>query len=163
MFRDRSMPDMNAASATRRPPPWRQRRRLLILAATPMVAIVIGVVVYSEASAPNPFLPSRSMMIGTWRSATGAVLVLQPDGTFTAHGLPAGAGESSYGTVPSQGSGRWHIGSVPAEPSGVIFQFSATVQMELVVERYRSAVIMYYDKIDPDEGVSGQYQFTRTG
>jgi hypothetical protein len=42
-----------------------------------------------------------------------------------------------------------------------MFQFSRTAQMELVVERYRSAVIIYYDLSDPDECVSGQYQFTK--
>jgi hypothetical protein len=77
-------------------------------------------------------------------------------------GLPANAGESSYGTVPSQGSGRWRVGPVPAEPSGVIFDFSPAVQMELLVERVSSRVSMYYDKGDPDEGVSGQYQFTKS-
>jgi hypothetical protein len=133
------------------------RRRLLALAAAVVVAIV-GVIVYSEASAPNPFLPSRSMMIGTWQSASGAVITLRPDGTFTARGLPANAGESAYGTVPS---GSWRVGPVHAEPSGVIFDFSPAVQMELLVERVSSRVSMYYDKGDPDEGVSGQYQFTK--
>jgi hypothetical protein len=53
-----------------------RRRRLLVLAAAVVVAIV-GVIVYSEASAPNSFLPSRSMMIGTWQSASGAVITLR--------------------------------------------------------------------------------------
>jgi len=39
----------------------------------------------------------------------------------------------------------------------VIFDFSPTVQMVLLVERYRSTVIVYYDKGDPDQGVTGQY------
>jgi hypothetical protein len=52
------------------------RRRLLALAGAVVVAIV-GVIVYSEATAPNPFLPSRSMMIGTWQSASGAVITLR--------------------------------------------------------------------------------------
>ncbi len=43
----------------------------------------------------------------------------------------------------------------------MIFDFSPTVQMVLLVERYRSTVIMYYDKGDPDQGVTGQYQFTK--
>jgi hypothetical protein len=115
---------------------------------------------YSELTAPNPFQPSGSMMIGTWRSSSGALLILQPDGSFSAPRLLPDAGEPSYGTVPIEGSGRWHVGPVSAEPPGVVFDFSLKVQMELLVERLESTVVMYYDKGDPDKGVSGQYQFS---
>jgi hypothetical protein len=146
--------------ASRRPRRW--RRRLLALAAV-VVAGVVGLAVYAELTNPNPITPSRQMMIGTWRDPSGATLTLNSDGTFLARALPADAGESSYGEVPSQGSGRWRVGSVPAEPAGVIFNFSARVQMELLVERVGSKVIMYFDKGDPDEGTTGQDQFTKIG
>jgi hypothetical protein len=132
---------------------------LLALAVVATAAVVL--VVVAQLAGPAGITPSRQMVIGTWSSASRATLTLNADGTFTARGLPANAGESSYGTVPSQGSGRWHVGPVPAEPPGVIFDFSPAVQMELLVEREGSALIMYYDKGDPDEGVSGQYQFTK--
>lgn len=46
---------------------------------------------------------------------------------------------------------------------GLVFSFSARVQMELLVERIgSSSVVMYYDKGDPDQGTTGQYQFTKT-
>jgi hypothetical protein len=104
----------------------------------------------------NPY----STAFGTWRSSSGALLILRPDGSFSARGLLPDAGESSYGTVPMECSGRWHVGPVPTEPPGVVFDFSPKVHMELLVDRLESTVVMYYDKGDPDEGVSGQYQFT---
>lgn len=44
----------------------------------------------------------------------------------------------------------------------MVFDFSATVQMELLVESDGSSLIMYYDKGDPDQGVTGQYQFAKS-
>lgn len=128
-----------------------------------MVTAVAGLAIYSEATAPNPFLPSRQMMIGTWRSPSGAVLTLRSDGTFASRGLSASAGESSTENIPAEGTGEWHVGPVPAEPAGVIFDFSPKVFMELLVERVGSSVVMYFDEGDPDEGVTGQYQFTSSG
>jgi hypothetical protein len=139
------------------------RRGKLLVLATVVVVVVIGVAVYSQLAASNPFTPSRSAMIGTWRSSSGAVLTLRPDGMFTAGHLPADPGEESYGLVPATGSGRWHVGPVVAEPAGVVFDFSPTVQMELLTEHLATGVVMYFDRGDPDEGPSGQYQFTKVG
>ncbi len=144
------------------PRPRRRRwRRMLLALGAAVAAAAVGVAVYAELTAAHPFTLSRSMVVGTWRNNSGATLTLRSDGAFTARGLPAHAGETSYGTVPHQGSGRWHLGPVPAEPPGVIFDFSPKVQMELLVERLGPAVVMYYHKGDPDEGVPGQYQFTK--
>jgi hypothetical protein len=44
----------------------------------------------------------------------------------------------------------------------LVFAPEPRVELELLVERDRSAVIMYYDKGDPDEGPPGQYQLIRT-
>jgi hypothetical protein len=148
---------------TARPPPRRRhgwRRKLLVLVSV-VVVVCVGVAIYADLTQPQPFPPSRSMVIGTWRSATGAVLLLRPDGTFTGRSLPADFG-ASPSAVPSSGSGHWHVGPVPAEPAGVVFNFSKKLWVELLVERMGSMVVMYYDKGDPDEGVSGQYQFTKT-
>lgn len=99
------------------------------------------------------------MIVGTWKRLSGAMLRLKPDGTFAAQGLPPSVGESSTLNIPPSGQGRWHVGPVPAEPSGVVFDFSRTVQMGFLAERIGSTSVLVYDKGDPDEGVSGQYQF----
>jgi hypothetical protein len=137
-----------------------RRRRLLWLAALVVVA-AIGVAVYSELTVARLFTPSRSMMIGTWRSPSGAVLTLKSNGIFTARALPADFGASPIGSMPSSGDGVWHIGPVPTEPPGVVFNFSKKLWVELFVEHVGSTVVMYFDKGDPDEGATGQYQFTR--
>ena len=142
-------------------PPWRSWRRRLLAPAALVVAGAVCLVVYSEATAPNPFPPSRSTVIGTWQSHSGAVLTLRPDGTFVAARLPADFGGFPAGALPRSGSGQWHVGPVPAEPPGVIFNFSKRLWVELLVERLGSAVVMYYDTSDPDEGASGQYQFMK--
>lgn len=127
------------------------------------MAGALAVVVCSEVAGARQFLPSPSIMTGTWRSASGAVLTLRPDGTFTERGLPTNAGEGSSLNIPAEGDGRWDVGPKGVS-AGVTFDFapsfSMKVQMVLLVERVGSMVVMYYDQGDPDEGVSGQYQFT---
>lgn len=83
------------------------------------MATAAGLAVYSQTTAPSPFLPARSVMVGSWRSPTGAVLALRGDGTFTARGLPGNAGEAASLDIPSSGDGRWHVGSYQGEPAGV--------------------------------------------
>ena len=64
--------------------------------------------------------------------------------------------------APNQGSGAWHVALTPP-PTSVVFDFSGFPHTEVAlgVERDGSAVIMYYDKGYPDQGVTGQYQFTK--
>jgi hypothetical protein len=140
-----------------------------LIAVTAVVAAVVcsgvgGLARAVAASTLHDIRPTRSMMIGTWRSSDGAVLTLSADGTFTESGLASTAGEASTLNIPSQGSGHWRVGPYPAEPAGVVLVFAPDprVELGLAVERDRSAVIMYYDKGDPDEGPPGQYQLIRT-
>jgi hypothetical protein len=137
-----------------------QSRTLLMFAAV-LLSAGVAVACVAELGSPTPIAPTRSMMIGTWRSASGAELTLRSDGTFTARSLPNDFGGFLSG-VPTHGSGVWHV--TLTAPPGVVFDFLSGVskaEEELFVERYRSAVILYYDKGDPDQGVTGQYQFTK--
>jgi len=142
-------------------------RRLIAVTAVAAAVVCSGVGGLARAVAASTLhdiRPTRSMMIGTWRSSNGVVLTLSADGTFTESGLPSNAGEASSLNIPSQGTGHWRVGPYPAEPVGVVLAFAPDprVELELLVERDRSAVIMYYDKGDPDEGPPGQYQLIRT-
>jgi hypothetical protein len=137
-----------------------------LIALTAVVAAVVcsGVGGLARAVAANTLhdiRATRSMMIGTWRSTHGAMLTLSADGTFTESGLPSNAGEASAGTIPSQDTGTWSVGL-----AGVTLSFASIgagpAQVTMAVERQGSTVIMYYDKGDPDEGPSGQYQLIRT-
>jgi hypothetical protein len=157
---DAVSPAVRVARGRLRPTAW------AILAALVLVVAVVAVACAAGLTGPTSITPTRSMVIGTWRSSSGAVLVLRPDGTFTARGVPGNAGESSTLNIPADGSGRWSVG--PHSGSvGVTFDyapsFSLRVQMVLLVERLGSSVVMYYDKGDPDQGVTGQYQFTKVG
>lgn len=144
---------------------WLRKPWLYLALSVVVFAVIVGLVaVHLEGNVASQVQsPSRQLLIGTWKSASGAVLRLNPDGTFASQGLSARAGESSTLNIPPSGTGRWHVGPVPEEPPGVVFAFARNVQMELLVERVGPALVMYYDKGDPDEGVSGQYQFTKAG
>lgn len=139
---------------------------LVMRAAAVLLAAVTAAACAPGLTGPAQIAPTRSLVMGTWRGATGAVLVLRPDGTFTERGLASDAGESSTLNIPASGSGRWSIGPQSGS-AGVTFDFapsfSLRVQMVLLVERVGSSVVMYYDKGDPDQGVTGQYQFARVG
>ena len=102
--------------------------------------------------------PTRGNATGEWKGTRGAMLMLAPDGTFTASGLPAGMG----GATPVRGSGTWHTGTAdPSYPPGVIFDFSNGSQAQLQLETDGPSLAMYYDRGDPDEGWSGQYRFVK--
>jgi hypothetical protein len=103
-----------------------------------------------------------SSVAGFWEGSRGASLTLSADGTLHARGLPRGFGEASAGTTPVAGAGSWHVGRVDAvDPPGVIFEFSNGSQASLLLERDGSALYLFYDRGDPDEGWTGQYRFTR--
>jgi len=84
--------------------------RLIALTAVVAAVVCSGVGGLARAVAANTLhdiRPTRSMMIGTWRSTDGAVLTLSADGTFTESGLPSNAGT---GTIPSSDTGTWRVG-----------------------------------------------------
>ncbi len=137
--------------------------RLVKRAAVVLLAAVMTAACGAGLTGPADITPTRSMVTGTWRGATGAVLVLRPDGTFTARALPSDFG-GTPGWAPAQGSGTWHL--PPARSLGsVVFDFASLPNTEfaLGVERLGSSVVMYYNKGDPDQGVTGQYQFAKVG
>jgi hypothetical protein len=106
---------------------------------------------------------TRGKATGEWKGPGGAVLMLAPDDTFTASGLPTGIGDWSSSTTPVSGTGTWHIGSLDGSglPPGVIFDFSNGSQAELQLETDGPSLAMNYDRGDPDEGWSGQYRFVK--
>lgn len=114
----------------------------------------------------QPISPTRAQVTGTWFAARGARLVLRPDGTFTASGLPA---DNGTGQMPSSGHGNWVIafdGSGSSAKS-VIFTFAcdppdrACATFSLSAENHgpsgRPALFYYLG--DPD--ADNQYAFTR--
>ncbi len=116
---------------------WLRKPWLYLALSVVVFAVIVGLVaVHLEGNVASQVQsPSRQLLIGTWKSASGAVLRLNPDGTFASQGLSARAGESSTLNIPPSGTGRWHVGPVPEEPPGVVFAFARNVQMELLVER----------------------------
>jgi len=113
----------------------------------------------------SPTTPTRAMVTGTWIHDGGAVLILRKDGTFTGRALPALFGEIAAPTPPT-GTGTWHIGRIgPDSPTGVVLDFAGHpgTEDELLVENCCGLPLtIYYDRGDPDEGVTGQYQLTRS-
>ena len=113
----------------------------------------------------NPITPTRAMVSGTWEHKGGAVLVLRGDGTFTGTRLPHFFGDWS-GPTPRAGTGTWYIGRLARDaPRGVILNFSdlhPNIVDELLVEHCCGLPLtIYYDRGDPDQGISGQYQLTK--
>lgn len=149
------IPSAPAPRRRGRPGTWVMFVVVVLFAAAAAVACV------AELTVPTDITPTPSMMIGTWKSTAGAELTLRPDGTFTARSLPKTFG-GFVSWAPTQGSGVWHVVLTP--PSGVALDFAGfKTEVELGLERAGSAVILYFDKGDPDQGVTGQYQFTKVG
>lgn len=145
------------------------RPALRVLAAVSVVLAGAGAAALAVV-APGPggsfgvlVAATRGKAAGEWKGPGGAVLMLAPDGRFTASGLPAGIGDWSFGATPVSGAGTWHIGSFDGSglPPGVIFDFSNGAQAELQLETDGPSLAMYYDRGDPDEGWSGQYRFVK--
>lgn len=113
----------------------------------------------------NPITPTRAMVTGTWVHNGGAVLVLSKNGTFAGRDMPLFFGEESVGPTPRAGSGTWHVGHIVGDyPVGIVLDFAppSRTQDELLVENCCGLPLtVYYDRGDPDEGISGQYQLTR--
>jgi hypothetical protein len=127
--------------------------------------------------------PSPAQVTGTWGGDHGATLVLRPDGTFTASGLPPYVGDTtgSYSTSglpqnPPFGDGTWIIGPAPSDgsPKSVIFTFASCdgspkrcagytwsfdLQAETGISGSGGLALFYYSG-DPDD-LADQYAFTR--
>lgn len=140
---------------------WPKRKSVVLLVVAAVLPALLAVACTGDLASPVLITPTRAQVIGTWKSTQGAVLTLNADGRFVAQALPSDFGAFPAGVVPTNASCDWHVGLVPAEPPGVVFNFSRTIQAELFVERDMSTLIMYYDRGDPDQGVTGQYQFRR--
>lgn len=99
-----------------------------------LALLVLFNVAYFNGTDPVIGSPTRTQVTGTWIGDHGATLVLRPDGTFTAAGLPPYVGNPPDTLLPTSGSppnppsghGTWVIG--PGEfdgpPESVIFNFS---------------------------------------
>jgi hypothetical protein len=117
----------------------------------------------------QPITPTRAQVTGTWIAASGAQLVLRPNGTFTARALSPAIGNTGTGQAPSAGHGRWVIGfdGTGSSAKSVIFTFacippsSACATFSLAAENHgpsgRPALFYYLG--DPDD--DNQYAFTR--
>jgi hypothetical protein len=103
-----------------------------------LVLFVLFNVAYFNGFGTDPVIgsPTRAQVTGTWVGDYGAVLVLRPDGTFTASGLPPDVGDVTSGTGASSpgqnllsGRGTWIIGpgAFNGPPQSVIFTFSCGV------------------------------------
>jgi hypothetical protein len=144
-------------------------------------------VAYFNGFGTDPVIgsPTRAQVTGTWIGEKGATLVLRPDGTFTASGLPPHVGDgtgifasSGLPQNPSSGDGTWIIGpgQLSAPPESVIFTFascdgSANVcgdyafSFDLLAEASSPSgsggPALFYYTGDPDDW-AGQYAFTRS-
>lgn len=94
-----------------------------------LALLVLFNVAYFNGFSSDPVIdsPTRTQVTGTWVGDHGAVLVLRPDGTFTAGGLPQSLLQTSGSPPnPPSGHGTWVIG--PGEfngpPESVIFTFA---------------------------------------
>jgi len=158
-----------------------------------LVAVLVGAglfvlfnVAYFNGFGTDPVIgsPTRAQVTGTWVGDQGARLVLRPDGTFTASGLPpyVGVGAGFFATsgqpqTPSSGDGTWVIG--PGEfngpPESVIFTFASCdggpggcpgyassfdLQAETASPTGGGGPALFYYTGDPDDW-AGQYAFTR--
>lgn len=123
--------------------------------------------------------PTRAQVTGTWVGNAGATLVLRPDGTFTARGLPSYAGQPDspgmqLGRNPASGHGTWVIGpgDFNGPPESVIFTFVCAVHpsgcgnqvltFDLQAENPgpSGGPALFYYLGDPDDWAD-QYAFTR--
>jgi hypothetical protein len=154
---------MGATASTRRF--LRVPLGLLLACLAPVALVVTGIGLFAvgRVFGPSSITPTRAMLVGTWTHQGGAVLVLRPDGTFAGNHLPGQFGDWGAGNIPATGTGTWHIGRFQSDADpGLILDFAVPytgTATELLVEHCCGLPpTIYYDKGDPDEGVSGQYQ-----
>jgi hypothetical protein len=145
------------------------------------VLLVLFNVAYFSGADPVIGSPTGTQVTGTWVGDHGARLLLRPDGTFTASGLPphVGDGKGIFATPglpknPASGHGTWIIG--PGDFGGslesVIFTFTCdaapngctgrTMSFDLQAESSSPSggPALFYYLGDPDDW-SDQYPFVR--
>lgn len=150
-----------------------------------LALLVLFNVAYFNGFGTDPVIgsPTRARVTGTWVGDHGAVLVLRPDGTFTASGLPRYVGDATdpFGTTglpqnPSSGHGTWIIGpgDFNGPPESVIFTFACDagpsgcaghamtfdLQAETSSPSGGDGPALFYYLGDPDDW-SNQYPFVR--
>ena len=144
-----------------------------------LALLVLFNVAYFNGFGTNPVIgsPTRTQVTGTWVGDHGAVLVLRPDGTFTAGGLPQSPPQTSGSPPnPPSGHGTWVIG--PGEfngpPESVIFTFACNagsngcagqamtfdLQAETSSPSGGGGPALFYYLGDPDDW-NNQYPFVR--
>lgn len=143
-----------------------------------LVLLVLLNVAYFNGFGTDPVIgsPTRTQVTGTWIGDHGAILVLRPDGTFTASGLPSSLPVSGSLPDPPSGHGTWVIG--PGEfsgpPDSVIFTFACDsgpggcagpaatfdLQAETSSPSGGGGPALFYYLVDPDDW-SSQYPFVR--
>lgn len=144
-----------------------------------LALLVVFNVAYFNGFGTDPVIgtPTRAQVTGTWVGDYGATLVLSPDGTFTASGLPPYVGDATGfpGTPglpqnPASGHGTWIIGpgDFNGPPESVIFTFdcgaSGCATFDLQAETSSPAggggPALFYYLGDPDDW-SNQYPFVQ--
>lgn len=150
-----------------------------------LALLVVLNVAYFNGFGTDPVIgsPVRAQVTGTWVGDHGATLVLRPDGTFTASGLPPYVGNATdaVGTTglpqnPPSGHGTWIIGpgDFNGPPESVIFTFACDagpygcagqamtfdLQAETSSPSGGGGPALFYYLGDPDDW-SNQYPFVR--
>jgi hypothetical protein len=169
----RPVPDSRAGRTVR---PWPLAASLAGIA-----LFVLFNVAYFNGFGTDPVIgiPTRVQITGTWVGTAGATLVVKPDGTFIASGLPPYTGQAAFpgmqsGRNPPSGQGTWLIGpgDFSGPPESVIFTFgcpqpasecaSQNLTFDLQAENPgpSGGRALFYYLGDPDDW-SNQYAFTR--
>lgn len=153
----------------------------LLICGVALVLLVLLNVAYFNGFGTDPVIdtPTPAQVTGTWAGHHGATLVLRPDGTFTASGLPpyvglgTGMPKASAGIPPNppSGHGRWTIGpgDFSGPPESVIFTFSCatgcanqnlTFDLQAETSSPSGGPALFWYLGDPDSW-SNQYAFVR--
>lgn len=168
--------------------PFRNSRAGRAARTWPLVASLAGIALfvlfnaaYFNGFGTDPVIgtPTHAWVTGTWVGNAGATLVLKPDGTFTASGLPPYTGQPDFpgmqsGRNPASGHGTWVIGSgdFNGPPESVIFTFACSalagecayqnLTFDLQAENPgpSGGRALFYYLGDPDDW-SNQYAFAR--
>jgi hypothetical protein len=148
-----------------------------------LALLVLLNVVYFNGFGTDPVIssPTRAQVTGTWVGDHGATLVLRPDGTFTASGLPPYVGyatdfgqTSGIAQNPWSGHGTWVIGPEDSSstPDSVIFTLACdagpnrcmaqdmTFNLQAEASSPSGGPALFYYLGDPDDW-SDQYAFLR--
>jgi hypothetical protein len=90
-----------------RRPRFTMRTRLILAV---LVVLILGtVIVLRVLGETTPVTPLRAAIVGTWTNPDGARLILRPDSTYTASGMPYIDDGMQNDALPGNGSGTWEI------------------------------------------------------